>query len=178
MARFGKLPVKVPTGVTVTIDANKVMVKGPKGSIEREFPTIVSVTQNEGQVLVTTTHSSKAALAIQGTVKAHITNMIHGVHEGFTRELEIVGAGYRGEVRGQDLVMQIGYSHPVTITAPQGVTFKVDKSIITVSGSNKEDVGHISSLVRGSRPPEPYKGTGIKYTDEVIRRKAGKQAAK
>lgn len=178
MSRFGKLPIKIPAGVTVTINNGEVTVVGPKGTLVRSFPKNVDFKVEEGSILVLTGKESKESRAMQGTAKAHVTNMIKGVSEGFSKQLEIVGAGYRAEVRGNDLVMQIGYSHPVVISAFDGISFKVEKNFVTVSGADKENVGQISALVRGSRPPEPYKGTGIKYTDEVIRRKAGKQAAK
>lgn len=178
MSRFGKLPVTIPQGVTVTLENGVLKVAGKKGTIERNVPDGVNVVMTDGVAQIEVKNDSKILRANQGTVRAHLLNMIKGVTEGWVRTLEIVGAGFRAEVRGQDLVMQIGFSHPVVITAPSTVSFKVEKSIVTVEGANKEEVGHIASLVRGSRPPEPYKGTGIKYTDEIIRRKAGKQAAK
>jgi large subunit ribosomal protein L6 len=178
MSRFGKLPIEVPAGVTVTVTEAGMSVTGPKGTLSRPLPQGISLTISEKEVVITGKNESKIVSQNQGTTRAHLINMIKGVTDGWKKQLEIVGAGYRAEVKGQDLVMQIGYSHPVVITAPTGLTFKVEKSIVTVEGSDKEAVGHVSSLVRASRPPEPYKGTGIKYTDEVIRRKAGKQAAK
>ncbi len=178
MSRFGKLPVQIPQGVTVTVADHVLSVTGPKGTLTRNLPQGVTVKQEGSEATIEVKNDSKNLAKNQGTIRAHLINMATGVTTGWNKQLEIVGAGYRAEVRGQDLVMQIGFSHPVIITAPKGLTFKVDKSIVTVEGADKEVVGHISSLVRGSRPPEPYKGTGIKYTDEVIRRKAGKQAAK
>ncbi len=178
MSRFGKLPVQIPEGVTITVTDGNFTATGPKGSVTRFVPRGVEIAIADKTAEIVVKNQGKVERANQGTTRAHLINMIHGVTEGWTRELEIVGAGYRAEVQGKNLVMQIGYSHPVIIEAPENITFKVEKSNVLVSGANKEDVGHIASLVRGSRPPEPYKGTGIKYTDEVIRRKAGKQAAK
>lgn len=178
MSRFGKLPIEIPTGVSVTLEGKSMSVTGPKGTLTRTLPDGVVVKVDGNTALVEGKNESKAVSSNQGTTRAHLINMAKGVTLGWSKQLEIVGAGYRAEVRGQDLVMQIGYSHPVIIAAPTGLTFKVDKSIVTVEGADKEIVGHVSSLVRASRPPEPYKGSGIKYTTEIIRRKAGKQAAK
>ncbi|MBX4205608.1 50S ribosomal protein L6 [Candidatus Microgenomates bacterium] len=177
MARFGKLPVIVPASVQIEINGKVVRVTGPKGSLEREFP-VVSVEKTQEGILVNTKNETPKSRALQGTTRSHISNMVKGVSEGWTRSMEIVGAGYRGEVRGNQLVLSIGYSHPVTITAPAGITFKLEKNIITVDGIDKEVVGQVASDVRSVRKPEPYKGKGIKYTDEIVRRKAGKQAAK
>ncbi len=178
MSRFGKLPITIPTGVTIQVTDQTLSVNGPKGTLSRDLPQGVSIAVDGLTASVLGKNESKVVSANQGTTRAHLINMMTGVTTGWSKQLEIVGAGYRAEVKGQDLVMQIGYSHPVIINAPQGLTFKVEKSIVTVEGSDKEIVGHVSALVRASRPPEPYKGSGIKYTTEVIRRKAGKQAAK
>lgn len=178
MSRFGKLPIEIPAGVTVSVTDQVLSVTGPKGTLSRVLPAGVAVKVEGAEALIEGKNESKAVSQNQGTTRAHLINMTKGVTLGWKKQLEIVGAGYRAEVKGQDLVMQIGYSHPVVITAPTGLSFKVEKSFVTVEGSDKEMVGHVSALVRASRPPEPYKGSGIKYTDEVIRRKAGKQAAK
>lgn len=178
MARFGKLPVEVVSGVTLELTDHSVKVTGPKGAIVRNLPRGVDVKIADGKVTVVTKDSSKQSLANQGTIRSHIFNAVKGVSEGFSRTMELVGAGFRAEVRGQDLVLTVGYSHPVTINAPEGIKFSMDKSFIKVEGADKDIVGLIASRVRGARPPEPYKGKGIKYTDEVIRRKAGKAAAK
>lgn len=178
MSRFGKLPVAVPSGVEITVADRIVTVKGPKGSLNRNFPRRVSVKVDQGEAKVEIKSDSKESLAQQGTIRSHLVNMIQGVTTGWTKEMEMVGSGYRAEVRGRELVLNIGYSHPVIITAPEGIIFGVEKTKITVSGIDKEVVGQISAEVRAVRPPEPYKGKGIKYIDEVIRRKAGKQAAK
>lgn len=153
-------------------------VKGPKGVLSRTLPEGVTLEVSPESVTVVRKSDNRTIRALHGTTRAHVANMVHGVTTGWQKALEIVGAGYRAEVRGRDLVMQIGYSHPVTITAPEGITFKVDKSIVTVDGIDREIVGHIAAITRASRKPEPYKGTGVKYQDEIIKRKAGKQAAK
>ena len=178
MSRFGKLPVLLPQGVQVTLVDHSVEVKGPKGSLKRDLPRKVSIEQSDGQLVGNIKNDSKQSLALQGTTRSHLVNMISGVTEGWARELEMVGSGYRAEVKGDELILNIGYSHPVSIKAPQGVSFVVEKTKITVSGIDKEVVGQISAQIRAVRPPEPYKGKGIHYTDEVIRRKPGKQAAK
>jgi large subunit ribosomal protein L6 len=176
MSRFGKLPVLVPEGVTVNILDRELLVKGPKGELKRDLPEELKVNVGEGIVTVTAKSKSKAVSALHGTYRALIGNMIHGVTEGWEKNLEMVGTGYRAELKGDTLVLTIGYSHPVEIKAPDGITFKVEKTQITVSGIDKEKVGQVSSNIRAVRPPEPYKGKGIKYDDEVIRRKAGKAA--
>ncbi|MBP7118538.1 50S ribosomal protein L6 [Candidatus Woesebacteria bacterium] len=178
MARFGNQSVTVPAGVEITATSNSLTVKGPKGTLTRALPEGVTVHVESGSAKVTRASESRTNRALQGTTRAHLSNMVTGVKDGWSKVLEIVGAGFRAEVKGKDLVMQIGYSHPVVITAPEGITFKVEKSFVTVEGVDREVVGQTSALVRESRKPEPYKGTGIKYKDEVIRRKAGKQAAK
>lgn len=178
MSRLGKLPVSIPQGVEVQLTDAVVVVKGAKGSLSRVIPKGVKVKQENGEVTVILKNESKQARSSLGTMRAHLLNMIKGVMEGWTKELEMVGTGYRAEVRGKDLVLNIGYSHPVTVSAPEGITFAVEKSKIVVSGTDREVVGQTAALVREVRKPEPYKGKGIKYIDEVIRRKAGKQAAK
>lgn len=178
MSRFGKLPVIMPEGAQIQFDGNRVVVKGPKGELSREFPKTVAVKQSDEGILVEIKKETRQAKADQGTTRAHIGNMTKGVTEGWSRELEIIGTGYRAEMKGQDLNLIIGYSHPVLIKAPQGITFAIEKNKITVSGIDKDVVGQTAALVRAVREPEPYKGKGIKYIDEIIRRKAGKQAAK
>lgn len=178
MSRFGKLPVTVPQGVTISSTDGNFEVNGAKGKLSRVLPQGVTISVDGAEASVVGKNESKNIAKNQGTTRAHLVNMVTGVTTGWSKQLEIVGAGYRAEVRGQDLVMQIGYSHPVIIKAPAGIAFKVEKSIVTVDGIDKEVVGQTAALIRASRKPEPYKGTGIKYTTEVIRRKAGKQAAK
>lgn len=178
MSRFGSLPVSIPQAVTVEVADGSVKVTGPKGILTRALPRQVQVVIADGQVKAEIKNQNKQGLSLQGTIKAHITNMLKGVTEGWSKELELVGSGYRAEVRGKDLILNIGYSHPVEFKAPEGVTFAVEKNKITVSGSDKDVVGQLAARIRETRKPDPYKAKGVKYVDEVIRRKAGKQAAK
>ncbi|OGM33377.1 50S ribosomal protein L6 [Candidatus Woesebacteria bacterium RIFCSPHIGHO2_01_FULL_44_21] len=178
MGRFGKLPVKVPVEVKVTITDNGITVAGPKGTLERTFPRLVKVAESEGNIVVEQMGGSKAARAVQGATRAHIANMVSGVLTGWKKQLEVSGPGYRAELRGRDLVLMVGHSHPVVISAPEAINFVVEKNVITVEGANKDEVGHISALIRDSRRANPYTGFGVKYTDEVVRRKVGKQAGK
>ncbi|MEK7526306.1 MAG: 50S ribosomal protein L6 [Patescibacteria group bacterium] len=177
MARFGKLPLTIPAGVQVEVNQNLIKVTGPKGSLEKTLPG-VTLEQKDGVLEVKAKSGNKQSISMQGTTRSHLANMVKGVTEGWNKTLEIVGAGYRGEVRGNQLVLNIGYSHPVIVDAPQGIAFKLEKSIVTVEGIDKDMVGQVAANVRAVRKPEPYKGKGIKYTDEIVRRKAGKQAAK
>jgi large subunit ribosomal protein L6 len=177
MSKIGKQPVNIPQGVSVEVDGRVVKVTGPKATLERKIPRRVEVLVKDGQVSVSRKSNSKAITSLHGTIRALINNMVKGVTEGFTRQLELVGTGFRAEVSGSDLSLIVGYSHPVKITAPEGITFKVEKMIITVSGSDKEVVGQLAANIRAVRPPEPYKGKGIKYLEEIIRRKPGKAAA-
>lgn len=178
MSRIGKLPIIIPQGVSVDMDKNVVSVKGPKGSLERKFPKTVSINKKDDTVSVVVSNpDSIAGRSIHGTSRALIANMVEGVDKGFVKKLELVGSGYKAEVRGDELVLNVGYSHPVTINAPKDVTFKVEKSLITIEGIDKEKVGFITAKIRAVRPPEPYKGKGILYQGEKVRRKAGKAAA-
>jgi len=179
MARFGKLPVSLPDGVTAEIGEGKVVVKGPKGQLEKSFNArLVNIENKDNELLVNKKGKNKQAEMLRGTMRSHLLNMVNGVTEGWSKSLEINGAGYRAEATGNKLVMNIGYSHPVEINMPENVNVKVEKNIVTVEGADKEVIGQLAAVIRSKRKPEPYKGTGIKYTDEVIRRKAGKQAAK
>lgn len=175
---FNKTAVKVSQGVKLELGDGSVVVTGPKGTLTRDYPSGLKLEMGDGEVVVERKKEDKFSKSVQGTITAHIRNMIHGVTEGWSKALEIVGAGYRAEVRGTDLVLTIGYSHPIIIKAPEGITFKVEKSVVTIDGIDREVVGQVAADVRGARPPEPYRGKGIKYTDEVIRRKPGKAAAK
>jgi len=176
MSKIGKQPIPIPEGVTVEISGTKVDVTGPKGTLSKKFSRLAVIEVKDGNVLVSTKGKTKAAMAVWGTVRSIISSMIDGVTKGWTKELELVGTGYRAEVQGNTLVLTVGYSHPINIEAPEGISFKVEKTFITVEGADKELVGQISANIRKVRPPEPYKGKGIKYKDEVIRRKAGKAA--
>jgi large subunit ribosomal protein L6 len=174
MSKVGKAPIEIPDNVEVAVDGNTVSVKGPRGELARGFPSSITVKVEGSKVVVEA--KNKSAIAMHGTSRALIANMVKGVSEGWTKELEMVGTGYRAETKGNDLVLTVGYSHPVTIEGPEGISFKVEKLNITVEGVDKELVGQVAAKIRAIRPPEPYKGKGIKYKDEVVRRKPGKAA--
>jgi len=177
MSKIGKQPVIVPAGVTVEVSGHTVKVTGPKGTLEKHFPPEIGVEVKDGVVQVSAKGSGKYVMSLFGTIRALINNDVKGVSEGWSKKLELVGTGFKAEVMGSTLSLTVGFSHPVKIEAPEGITFKVEKMIVTVEGINRELVGQIAADIRGVRPPEPYKGKGIKYVDEVIRRKAGKAAA-
>ncbi len=176
MSRIGKLPVTVPAGVTVDINGNSVKVKGPKGELERTFSPQITIEKDGAEIKVTRPSDEPSLRALHGTTRALIGNMVHGVKEGWSKVLEIHGVGYRAELKGSNLVMSLGFSHPVEIVPPEGISFTADPKArtITVTGPNKEVVGQVASEIRGWRPPEPYKGKGVRYQGEHVRRKAGK----
>ena len=176
MSRIGKMPVSVPPGVEVTIRGSHVSVKGPKGEISRTFHRDMSVSLEDNQLVVTRPTDNRLHRSLHGLTRALLANMVHGVHEGFRKELEIHGVGYRAQVEGEKLVLSVGYSHPVQIEPPPGITLSVDKSSrnIAVEGVDKELVGKVAAEIRAVRKPEPYKGKGIRYAGEHVRRKAGK----
>lgn len=177
MSKIGQQPIEIPSGVTVEINGSLVSVSGPKGKLETSFKKdLIDIKVDENKILVTPKKKSKIARSIWGTTRMLIANNVKGVTEGWKKQLELVGTGYRSEVAGNTLVLSIGYSHPVKVEAPEGITFKVEKSVINVEGIDKQVVGQISADIRSCRPPEPYKGKGVKYVGEVIRRKAGKAA--
>ena len=180
MSRIGRMPIAVPAGVTVDIaENNKVTVKGPKGTLERVLPTEMEIKVEGAEVLVTRPNDLKKMKSLHGLTRTLIANMIEGVSNGFKKELEIVGIGYRATLQGKNLVLNVGYSHDVTMTPPEGVTVEVPApNKIIVKGANKEVVGETAAKIREYRMPEPYKGKGIKYADEVIRRKEGKAGGK
>lgn len=178
MGRLGKLPVSLPQGVTAEVSGHTVVVKGPKATLAREFSPLVKIEHSDEGVAVAIKGNAKTAKAAQGSVRSHINNMVKGVSEGWKKQLEINGPGYRAEIRGRELVLSLGYSHPVNIAAPEGINFSQEKNIVTVEGADKELVGHISALIRDSRRPNPYTGSGVKYVGEIVRRKVGKQAGK
>ena len=179
MSRIGRQPIAVPAGVTVTVDAeNVVTVKGPKGTLTRKLDSAMNVAIEEGQVVVTRPNDLKRNRSLHGLSRTLIANMIEGVTNGFTKELEINGVGYRAQKQGKKLVLSLGYSHPVEMEDPEGITTTDDGNKITVAGIDKEKVGQFAAEIRFKRPPEPYKGKGIKYVNEVIRRKEGKTGKK
>jgi len=175
MSRVGKMPITVPGGVDVAVDGKQVTVKGPKGELGRRFHDRVDVVVTDGVVEVRRGDDTRESRALHGLSRALLANMVTGVSEGFKKELEIVGVGYRAALKGSDLEVQVGYSHPVTVAAPEGVAFEVpEPTKVVVSGIDKELVGQVAADIRKIRPPEPYKGKGIRYAGEHIRRKAGK----
>lgn len=177
MSRIGKLPVPVPQGVTVDIKKNSVTVKGPKGELSRDFPPEISLKQEDGQVVATRNSDHRLHRAKHGLTRALLNNMVVGVSDGFTRNLQIEGVGYRAIIEGSNLILNVGYSHPVLIEPPAGINFEVtDRNgrRLVVTGIDKEVVGEIAARIRRVRPPEPYKGKGIRYEGEMVRRKAGK----
>ena len=176
MSRVGKNPVAVPSGVDVKIDGVIVTAKGKLGELSFRATEDVEITSEEGQVWVKPRNDSKRARAMWGTARARISNLVQGVSEGFTRNLEINGVGYRAAVQGQSLNLQLGFSHDVAYPIPEGIDIKCEKpTAITVSGADKQKVGQVAAEIRGFRPPEPYKGKGVKYAEEVILRKEGKK---
>ena len=177
MSRIGKKPVTVPAGVTVTIDGTTVSVKGGKGELTRTFSDLVTIAQEGSEVLVTRNDESTESNAQQGLTRTLIHNMVIGVSEGFSKKLELTGVGYRAALKGTGLDLSLGYSHPVLVDAPEGISFEVpDNTHIVVKGISKEQVGQVAAEIRMKRPPEPYKGKGIHYEGEHIRRKLGKAA--
>lgn len=176
MSRVGKKQIEVPASVTITIaDNNVVTVKGPKGELTRTFNKDLTISQEESVLTVTRPSDSKEHRTIHGTTRALLANMVHGVSEGFERTLELVGVGYRAQLQGQKLVLNVGYSHPVEFTPEEGVQVEVPANTkVVVKGIDKERVGALASNIRQTRPPEPYKGKGIRYEGEAVRRKEGK----
>jgi len=176
VSRVGRLPVTVPSGVQVDIQGLNVRVKGPKGQLERTFAPGVTIKMEDGSVVVTRESEAPTIRALHGTSRALLNNMVTGVSTGFTRVMEIDGVGYRAELSGKNLMLYVGYSHPVEVPPPDGITFDVDTKTrqVKVSGSDKEQVGQVAANIRSVRPPEPYHGKGIRYAGEKIRRKAGK----
>ena len=175
MSRIGRAPIAVPAGVDVKIDGQTVTVTGPKGTLTRTVNDTISVTLDNGVITVTRPNDEKENRSLHGLNRTLIANMVKGVSEGFSKELEINGIGYRASMQGKDLVLNIGYSHSVIMEAVDGITVEVPSpNKVIISGPDKQKVGQFAAEVRGHRPPEPYKGKGIKYVDEVIRRKEGK----
>jgi large subunit ribosomal protein L6 len=176
VSRVGRLPVVVPSGVQVEVKGSNVRVKGPKGEMQRTFSPLVGIAMDNGQILVTRNSDVPAERALHGTTRAILANMINGVSAGFERILEIEGVGYRAEMNGKNLVLYVGFSHPVTMEPPVGISFDVEAKSrqVFVRGFDKELVGQVAANIRSVRPPEPYHGKGLHYLGERIRRKAGK----
>ena len=179
MSRIGRMPIAIPDGVTVTIaENNHVTVKGPKGTLERTLPAEMEIKLEGSEVVVTRPNDLKKMKSLHGLTRTLIHNMVVGVTDGFTKELEVNGVGYRASKAGKKLTLNLGYYHPVEMEDPEGLESKVDGNKITISGIDKEKVGQYAAEIRDKRRPEPYKGKGIKYADEVIRRKVGKTGKK
>jgi large subunit ribosomal protein L6 len=178
MSRVGKEPIAIPSGVEVSLEGRRVVVKGPNGTLAHQAPATITVSQEGDTLVVTRPDDERENRALHGLTRSLVHNMVVGVSQGFSRELEIVGVGYRAQAQGPSkLELQVGFSHPVRFEAPEGVTFEVPQPTrIVVRGADKQLVGQVAADVRKCRPPEPYKGKGIRYVDEHVRRKAGKSA--
>lgn len=176
MSRIGRMPITVPAGVTVTVaDGNVVTVKGPKGTLTQQFSTRMTIAQNGTELVVTRPTDEKEDRSVHGLTRALLHNMVVGAAEGFSKKLEVVGVGYKVAKQGTKLVLNLGHSHQIVIEEPAGIKIETpDANTIIVSGADKQAVGQISAVIRSKRPPEPYHGKGVKYSDEHIRRKAGK----
>ena len=179
MSRIGKRPIAIPAGVEVTLDGNDVRVKGPRGELSRRLHKDVIVRREDGMVVVERPSDQPVHRSLHGLSRTLVANMVEGVTTGFTKTLEIVGVGYRAETKPFGLTLALGYSHPIEYKAPEGITLRaVNPTTVEVSGTDKEVVGQVAAEIRSLRPPEPYKGKGVKYQGEVIRRKAGKAGGK
>ena len=176
MSRIGRMPVPVPQGVSVDVRKNTVRVKGPKGELSRTFDPDMKIELENDQIVVQRPTDHRRHRALHGLTRALLNNMVTGVSQGFVRRLQIEGVGYRAELQGENLVLSVGYSHPVVIEPPDGISFEIEKGYrtVSVSGVDKEVVGEMAARIRRVRPPEPYKGKGIRYQGEYVRRKAGK----
>lgn len=177
MSRIGKQPIPIPKGVEVKLEGDSITVQGPKGKLERSIHPKVKVDIESENIVVSVTDQTRETRAFHGLFRALIANMVTGVTSGFNKVLEIVGVGYRAELKGRTAIFHLGYSHPIDFELPKGIDAQIDKTKVTLSGIDKELLGRTAAKIRSFRKPEPYKGKGIKYADEVIRRKAGKAGA-
>ena len=177
MSRIGRAPIPIPDGVSVDITGQRVVVTGPRGELRHTVVEPIRVAEQDGTIVVTRPTDRGPHRALHGLSRSLVANMVHGVKDGFERQLEIVGVGYRAQMRGPSLELAVGFSHPVTIDPPEGISFEVPAPTqVTVRGIDKQAVGEIAAQIRAVRPPEPYKGKGIRYAGEVVRRKVGKRA--
>ncbi len=180
MSRIGRKPVAIPSGVTVQVAGNSIKVEGPKGKLSIPMLPEVNVAVEGNQVLITTKTDNLQSRERHGLIRQLIANMVFGVEKGFQKKLEIIGVGYKAQVKGKTLVLNLGHSHPINFPVPEGIEVAPDaenKNVLVISGVDKQLVGQTAAVIRGYRPPEPYKGKGVRYTDEFVRRKAGKAAA-
>ena len=177
MSRLAKKPIMIPEKTTVTLAGNTAVVKGPLGELSRVFPSVVNIVIKDKEIQVSLNNADREYKALSGTTVAHIKNMIAGVHKPYEKKLLIEGIGFKAEVEGGRIKMALGFSHPVVVLVPKGITVTTEKGVITISGINKDVVGQFAAKVRALKEPEPYKGKGIRYADEVIRRKQGKKTA-
>lgn len=175
MSRIGKKPISIPENVEIKIERQNIIVKGPKGELQREIRPEIKLEVEKDKILVIPQKKTRGTKAFWGLTRALVFNMIKGVTEGYEKKLQLEGVGYKANLEGEELILRVGFSHPVKIEKPEGVTFSVEKNIITISGIDKELVGQIAAKIRKVRPPEPYKGKGIRYVGEEVRRKAGKK---
>jgi large subunit ribosomal protein L6 len=179
MSRIGLKPIPLPAGVEIKIEENLSIVKGPKGELRQHIPTQITIEVADGEVRCSRPTDSPQDRSAHGLVRALVANQVAGVTDGFKKELSIVGVGYRAELKGKNLVLSLGYSHPIEYPAPAGIDFSCpDQTRIVVEGMNKQQVGQVAAEIRDFRPPEPYKGKGVRYADEIVHRKAGKSATK
>ncbi len=177
MSRIGKQPIAVPAGVEVKVDGSTVSVKGPKGELTQTFASLLTISFEDGQISVSRPDDSREARSLHGLTRTLINNMVIGVSQGYSKSLELVGVGYRAALKGNNLDLSLGFSHPVSVTPPEGITFETPaQTKIVISGIDKQKVGQIAAEIRGIRPPEPYKGKGVRYEGEHVRRKLGKAA--
>ncbi len=178
MSRLGKKPVTIPSGVTVAIDGGNVSISGPKGKLVRTFNEIIVITQSDGALVLTPKKETVTTRALWGTYASHLKNMMQGVTDGYQKKLTIEGVGYKWDMKGSELVLSLGFSHPVVVTIPDGIMIAIEKGSMTVTGYDKEAVGQFSAKIKSLKPVEPYKGKGIRYEGERVRRKQGKKSAK
>ncbi len=177
MSRIGNKPITIPAGVSVTVDGRRLAAEGPKGKLEMAVHPLVSITEEGSRLIVKRADETKLAKSVHGMTRSIAQAVIDGVDKGFTKKLELVGTGYRVAKQGQGLTLSLGFSHPITVEPVEGISFEIEgNTVIIVLGIDKQLVGQVAANIRQLRPPEPYKGKGIKYSDEVVRRKAGKQA--
>ena len=176
MSRIAKNPIEIPEKTEVGFDSGNLTVKGPKGEQKRSFKSLINITLADKEIVLAPTRKDKFTMALWGTYASHIKNMITGVHSGFEKKLIIEGIGYKAAVQGKEVVLNIGFSHPVHMEIPEGIEVVVEKNIITVRGINKESVGSFTAQIRAMKKPEPYKGKGIRYEGEIVRRKQGKKS--